>query len=68
MLQETFRVVRAERESFGGLGALQQAHERGSVLRGLLQDADAVRTDQLSSTHAGTEKCSFIFFLLFMLL
>lgn len=52
-LQETLRVVRVECESSGGPGALQQAHERGSVLLGLLQDAGAVRTHQLSCSHAG---------------
>lgn len=42
-LQETLWIVRAEFESVGGPGALQQAGERGSVLLGLLQDAAAVR-------------------------
>lgn len=53
MLQETLRVVRVECESSGGAGALQQAHERGSVLLGLLQDAAAVCTSRLSCSHAG---------------
>lgn len=53
MLQETLRVVRVECESPGGPGALQQAHERGAVLLGLLQDADTVCTSRLSCSHAG---------------
>lgn len=53
VLQETLRVVGVERESSGGPGALQQAHERGSILPSLLQDANTVWTNQLSCSHAG---------------
>lgn len=55
LLQETLGVVGAECESVGGPGALQQAHERGSLLLVLLQDAAAVRTSRHSCGHAGQQ-------------
>lgn len=51
--KEILRVVGAERESPGGGGAAQQTDQRGSVLRGLQQNADAVRAAGLDCGHAG---------------
>lgn len=51
--QEILRVVGAEREGPGGGGAAQQAGQRGSVLRRLQQNADAVRAAGLGRGHAG---------------
>lgn len=54
--QETLRAVGAKRQSSGGPGALQQAHERGSFLHRLLQDADALHAKHFSCSHAGQLK------------
>lgn len=58
--QEILWAVGAERESSGGGGAPQQTDQRGSVLRGLRQNADAVRAAGLGRGHAGQKSVALL--------